>query len=539
MLANSIMSKVKDLFCPSWPRWIPLVLFCFLAAHGVGLFNASDDSEYLTWASCFARQVPLAARGASQASVRLVVWLPTWAVSLLGFSMYWSSVIATSTLAFALVAVITFIWRRDYDPKIPIIAAAILATNPLFLSFSTNIYPEVYLTAFMVMAMIQYQRCSIRNRDHFQWLFVGMWIGLAALAKQTGVLLFPILVIHRVFVVSRKGPLKACIWSVLGIGFGGLIVFLLSVAFMAWWFHRPWGLFEVSGSIGPLFTKMPYYESVTGDRLLYFRIFASRGFANLGLILVAAAVASCFGRGAPKLEAITGLVYLGYLMFGSVSLTEYIRPSQHPRYLIPCIPFFAMCAAYQASRIIDAWKRYWTKRKPTFQWILQLQWMTLGLILAFSAMVAIDQVTAPYPFQSHLTLIRGAIGDISSPTFVTASFKRRYAPVLTDDELKALHVFSRDESLPNRYTLLVGWFDYYYDHSAVLQASWPWEHATVTTLSLVISWPRRLLDRMRKRGLAWYRDNAWYSYYERLYRIHFDMNGLKRPESCGPPWKKA
>lgn len=548
------MTNVKFPFSLSWPRWIPVVLFCFLAAHGVGRYDARDDAIYLNCVSNFVRQVPLAERtpriflmgGGDMASIRMTVWLPTLAVSSLGPSIYWSSVIATFLCAFALVVIVAFLWRRDYEPKIPIIAAAILATNPLFLTFSTCIYPGAYQTAFMVLAVVQYQRCSARNRNDFHWVFVGMWIGFATLARQSALLLFPILVIHRLWVVSRKAPPKAYVWSVVEMGLGGLIVFLLSMAFMAWWFHRPWYLFECQAITKEASRLLPWYESNTADPLAYYYILVSRHFAHLGLILVAAAIVSCFGRGGPKLEAIIGLVYLGYLMFGSVNLTEYVRVIQTPRYLIPCIPFFAMCSAYQASRILDAWKRYWTKRRPPFAWMLRLGWVTLCLILTFSAMVAIDEVTPHYPVQVRLSLIRGAIRDVGSPTFVTAGFKRCYVPLLTDKELNALHIFSHDKSLPERYTVLVGEVDWFLRHllgsSPVLEeTSWPWEYSTASRPHLVISWPRRLLDRLRERDLAWYRrkENIWFRYYTPLYRIDFDINGPKRTESSLPPWKRG
>jgi hypothetical protein len=535
------MRTVKDPFSTSLLLWVPLVLFCFLAAHGIGSYMASDDFQYLRQASGFARQVPLAERTVDSTSGRIMVWLPTSAVSLLGSSVYSSSVIATFLFAFALVVMVAFFWRPQYEQRICIIAAAMLATNPLFLKYSTRIYPAVYLTAFMVMAMIQYQRCSSRKGDNFCWVFVGIWIGLATLAKPTGVLLFPILVVHRGYVVSRKGSLRAGVQSILGMGLGGLIVFLLSTAFMAWWLHNPWHLFKVLGETGSAFRKAPWYESYTADRFGYIRLLVSRDFAWIGLFFVAAAIVSCFGRGGPKLEATTGLAYLGYLMFGSVSLTQYTRPTQWPRYIVPCIPFFAMCAAYQVSRILNAWRRYWTEHRTLIGASMsRFGWVTLCLFLAFSAILAIDQVTHPYPLKLQLSFIRGAICDVGSPTFVTARFKRGYAPVLTDKELEALQVFSDEKPVPSRYTLLLGWFDWRgLGDRPAWQTPMPWQHATFTKPDFVMSWPRRLMDRLRKRNRAWYEDHLiWYGYHNHLYRVDFDTNSPRRTGSSSPPWER-
>lgn len=509
-----------------------MLVFCLLALYGFGYYRASDDGHSLNQARLFAEQVPFAERILQKVySIRIVPWLSTWVINLLGPSVYWSSVIAAFLFGFATITVVAFLWRREYPQKIPIIAAIVLVTNPLFLRFSTSLYPEVFMSMFMVLAVVQYQMCSDRERGLSPYFFVGMLIGFATLSKETGVLLFPILAIHRVLTVFRQGYLKACIWSVLGIGLGGLLVYLLSVVFMAWWFHRPWLLFELQGEMGALFTNDPWYKDNVGDYLRYLKILVSRDFTGVGLLFLAAAVVTLFGRGGPKLEAITGLGYFGYLLFGSASFIQYIRPTQHPRYLIPCLIFFAMCFAYQSSRLLEAWERYWSKRNHRYIWARHLGWMTLCLFFVLSALNASDKINTITPIQSQLNMIRETIRDVRSPAFVTSGFKSGYRPVLSEEEFRALHTLSQEDTLPERYTILLAWNDFL--SPPVREISW--QYATVTLGPLNRrSWVRNLVDIVRKRPQAWYERNSGRS----LYRIDVDTTGPKHSKVSTLPWER-
>ena len=513
-----------------WLAWVPVLLFCLLALQGIGVYNASDDGEYLRWAKVFKQSVPLEERVPDQAAARVVLWLSTWFVSLFGPSIYWSSVVATFVFALATVVLLSFFWGRDYPPEVPILAATALATNRLFLFHSSMLYPEMFLSAFMLLAVVQYRKYREGNQRFWSWCFVGASIGLATLSKQPGALLFPLFVIDRTFgLASRKISLRSFFQSVLMMAFGGLVVFAISVAFMGWWFHRPFYFLDITLNTHEIFLQVSSYEENTSDRWVYLSYLNSGKFAKIGLLFLIAAIASCFDRKSPRLEAVIGLVFLGYLCAGSVSLTEYVRPTQRARYMIPCVPFFALCLGYQISRLLDLWKRFWSRGVLPHRWMIRAGWGCVILFFAVLAVFSFTMLKPKFTIDSQLLMIREAIADPDTPAFITKRFYKRYFPVLSAEELESLQILTEETPLPDRYTILEAQQDVHEAHMDRI----PWQYARV--IAPPSNWQpsffRRLLDLLRKR------EHLAVAYTPPLYRIDVDLNGPRQSDDSRP-WKR-
>lgn len=70
-------------------------------------------------------------------------------------------------------------------------AAALLAVDQFHASWSRMFMPEVIMLFFWSLAMLQISR-AVRSRRAVDFIWLGVWLGLAYLGKETGILLLPV-----------------------------------------------------------------------------------------------------------------------------------------------------------------------------------------------------------------------------------------------------------------------------------------------------------------------------------------------------------
>ena len=434
-----------------------LFVFVVIMLHNRGSYYGSDDSAYLEWAKRFSLSQNLEDYSPNQEATRVVLWISAWLVSALyGTSVYWGSVIAGTLFATVLIVSITHWWGGRFPPGVQILAGAIIATNVVFCIYAPTIYPEVYKTTFMVLALIQYRRCCKSPFSALNWLLVGLFIGFATLAKQDAILLFPIIVVHWLLVAGKLSDIKTSrrkyIFPVGLICLGGAIVIMVLIGFSFLVFSRPLFFFQVTGDIGGLMKSVPWHDLNKENYFAYLRYFSSRDFLYLGMLLPLSAIITCFSKKGPKLEAWIGLVILFYLSVGSASMTQYVPITKTPRYIFPVIPFFAVCLSYQVFSIWEKVKNYINSRHAVL--LSAIFWTTVCCILFISTLITLDRLNKPWPMSSQRAFIQNIISIEDRPVFATKSFKNRFSPILSEQELDLIKPLDDSEIEIKRYAIM-------------------------------------------------------------------------------------
>lgn len=148
---------------------------------------------------------------------------------------------ATAYVTFRLTA--TLYPRR---PAIGLLAAAIVAFNPMVLFINASVNNDTLLMPLSAVALwlmardVQSQRAGLRGR---QTLLLGIVLGLASLAKVSGALLLPVAALAVTFAAWRERSWRT--WLLRG------SILVVTVAVIAgWWYLRNLGLYgELAGIV--------------------------------------------------------------------------------------------------------------------------------------------------------------------------------------------------------------------------------------------------------------------------------------------------
>ena len=154
-----------------------------------------------------------------------VMWGTLWSLAF-GFSFV---TLRLSTLALALVAsgALYFILRElEAPPRIALLGALSVASNPVLLLLSSSFMTDVPFVAFTLLAILCYVRAMRRGRASLVW-WGGAWAFAAFLDRQIGVLTplaaLPLLV-HR----GQPGALKrSSVVLAMAVTWGAMLVFSL------------------------------------------------------------------------------------------------------------------------------------------------------------------------------------------------------------------------------------------------------------------------------------------------------------------------
>jgi hypothetical protein len=253
---------------------------------------------------------------------------------------------------------------------------------------------------------------------------------------------------------------------------------------------------------------------------------ASRRFGGFGVLMLAAAVAACWARPV-RVEAATGLFYLGFLMFGTLSLKGYSQIGPRDRYLVALVPLFAMCLGHWADVLLARIASPRADRPAKGRWATAAAWAVLAGLLAVSAALAALYLPTPFPVWDQVDLVRQAAQDRSRPLFAGESLIRRYGAVLDPETRRALCPLPPPSGLPSRYGLVI---DRYRFRDAW---NWmPWRHTVAQGLEYRRGWLRALADRLRGRGSGLSSD-LW-----QVYRVEVDMDRPSPSGLTGPPWER-
>ncbi len=122
------------------------------------------------------------------------------------------------------------------DKVLALSAAGLTAFNPMFLFISASVNNDnlvIMLSAFSLVLMTKYVAIHPRPR---QWIYLGILLGLASLAKVSALGLIPLAGLTALIVARRHRS-----WRVLFLG--GLGIFLPAMLLGGWWYYRNWRLY--------------------------------------------------------------------------------------------------------------------------------------------------------------------------------------------------------------------------------------------------------------------------------------------------------
>jgi 4-amino-4-deoxy-L-arabinose transferase-like glycosyltransferase len=111
------------------------------------------------------------------------------------------------------------IGKKLSNPLVGIISAILYELEPITLHYSTIVSSETFMVFFMVLAVYFYISAHKKNST-WQYLLVGVFIGLSTLMRQTGIILLVVIVCHRLYI---RDPLKSLLRSIGTLLIGTLI----------------------------------------------------------------------------------------------------------------------------------------------------------------------------------------------------------------------------------------------------------------------------------------------------------------------------
>jgi hypothetical protein len=320
-------------------------------------FLASDDVLYLT----AARELTQAGRlwpdpAPHEARLLMIGWC---ALAGLGLR-HDAQAVAASFVAFhqALTALTFLLARPLLGAGRALVAAALSATFPLLVVFSTTILPDIPMTACLAGAFLA-MRAALPHppgpRRAGLMALAGLAVGVSYLAKESGLVAVPFFLALAVWPgESRReaGRGAAAFTGAACFAFGLVAVLVLETlalrALTGSWVFRLGAFFA-----GPA-TSLPPLDAL-GRRAALLRTAAGAHLPAVAALAAFAAAAAAYARHRPGLWPILLFPawYASYYAWGSARLTSYYAPSFQARYFTPCVPFVIVAVSVCLGDVYD------------------------------------------------------------------------------------------------------------------------------------------------------------------------------------------
>jgi len=287
---------------------------------------------------------------------RYTVLLPTaLAYKLFGVGD-WPSALFPLLASLATVWMVIRLGTLWLDKQTGLLGGLLYAVYPLDLPWASLLGPDSYIPVLSAGAMLAFWLAGEETRPAWQrrgfYAVSGLCVGLAAQARETGLLLLPVLVM---LAWSRRGRARI-IGAILA---GSLTPLLLELGYYWVTIGNPVHKISVLEKLNDLYvggsaegpTSLAYYpRAMFGmdlEGLAWFGLFA---YAALGALAIAAWTGEI-----PRLRPLLVWILppLLYLEFGSLSVSQYAPVSKSYPYLtIISVPVVLVCA-YGLSRVRD------------------------------------------------------------------------------------------------------------------------------------------------------------------------------------------
>lgn len=294
--------------------------------------------------------------------------------------------------AFSLLLVLLtyFAARRLFDAKNGLIAAAIMAMNPVSIFVSQKIWAEEISLVF-IMILFLLILGGYEKRSWLQGLPAGVAAGIAVLIKQSaGIFLIAFLIFY--FYDQRKGLLRSATWKQFLINPFMLALSLAFLAVTAWWFVL---VFLTYGN--PFY--FPVIEYAANDVFYTIRENRPASFILFSVGLLYLSPLFVFAAGLfqnklvsklPELQRrFLPLLFLWVAVYFVMMAFVFQSKEQH-RHMLYVYPALAMAAAYVISRL-HAWLK---SLSGNWRWLGADEILVIVLLLAtrWSAIMIMDVV---------------------------------------------------------------------------------------------------------------------------------------------------
>lgn len=308
----------------------------------------SDDIRYLEFAERFIRGQPF---GEVDHAAGRLVFLLGMGIPAVGFGHGEFAALANLIIAVATdVAVAVFAWRT-LSPAAALVAAVAVSFNPISLTYSTVVVPEVMLTALLFVGVSAISAGLARGGSAAALLGAGMLGGLAYGSKETAILALPPvgLFVLLLPVAARK---RVAALALLGAGFATIYLLdgLVYLLYTGDFFYKVTATTAVHNrNIQPSHGFLDHLAA--GGRSLQY---ASKHWAwtLLPMILgLPAMLGAAVLQPKLRLHMWVGAFVLLFLVFGTSSLSKLLPLPFQVRYLHPILPFSALAVAVFISSL--------------------------------------------------------------------------------------------------------------------------------------------------------------------------------------------
>jgi hypothetical protein len=265
------------------------------------------------------------------------------------------------------------------------IAAGLMAVIPVAVTESRLVAPDMSLTLFAAAALVSATRIAERG-ERSDYLWCGLWIGLAAASKYPGAfLLAALLAAHvRTVTIRREGPVAVV--------FSGLLwqaLFTAGVVFVA---ASPYVLFDASAAAADIgferrHMALGHLGRERGVAILYYLGHAiPRGWTVVVAIAAVVGIVLLLARRESRGKALPGAVFAAtaLVIFGSWKMAA-------PRYILPLVP---LAAAWAGAAVVGVARSMPGPRAATRGALILLAAVTVGWPLV-RVVRALDQRDRP------------------------------------------------------------------------------------------------------------------------------------------------
>ncbi|MBN1343465.1 MAG: glycosyltransferase family 39 protein [Phycisphaerae bacterium] len=366
---------------PTTCRW-PYVLLGILVVSFVldlvfftGYYASDDNSSYLSATESLLDNGALPSESKTgQTRLPLIGWNVLIA-TLFGYDV---QLIAASYIVFhQLLNLLTFLLaRRMFGSIVGLLATYCVASFPAMIIYSTLISPDIPQSCFIVLSLLVFMiasECSDRNprRLYLLLLCTGASLGGAYMCKESGLVLLPFYALAVFFGTTRQS-LRARITACMAFFLGFAIVFALESVALSLLTGKPilrigWVFDEESG------TGSTWKEYRHGfypwERLAWFSQRCLRDVMfplYYRVLFIIGLVTYLFLPRRRPVALLLPAYYFAYLLWGSVSIKQYLPISIQERYYLPLVPFLAIIGSFAAVSLFELLPRrrlpWWVNR---------------------------------------------------------------------------------------------------------------------------------------------------------------------------------
>jgi hypothetical protein len=327
-------------------------------------FYASDDIQYIDSAVSVARDgVMPPGFGNTRLGVALPGAFVLWVTGGSLTAMVWSYV----GYHLALVPIAYVLARLLFDERAGLIAAALVAINPLLYGFAGAVLPDNAATCCFGLSMIALVATrryadpgtglmSWSKRRFLGYFVAGAMVGFCYWCKESALILT---IPAAVFIIAAGPSVRSLVWIQNGAIFtlGLVVVFVLELVVLktltGQWINR---LTYLSDAAHELRATMEVQGATPFARLGYASEHLTRWMPLSTWLLVAGAVAYGFTRARDVGMMVFCWFPAIYMTLGSTSFSEYLPPPIQGRYYALVILPAAVMTAIGTSILIERWR---------------------------------------------------------------------------------------------------------------------------------------------------------------------------------------